>query len=93
MSALQPGEIPQLKIEKLEYYEADVPFNVDVSSETLRNSVNLTVLEYFRGRESSDIIMKFRSTNPKNFREFYKFIKAGGAKSYEEAAQLFKEYL
>ncbi|GHV24410.1 hypothetical protein FACS1894176_00700 [Bacteroidia bacterium] len=47
-----------------------------VAPESLKDTVNEKVLEYFRDWEASEVVIGFRTKHQKNFNEFYKLVEA-----------------
>jgi hypothetical protein len=93
--AKTPAEdvLPQLKIEKMKWEEIITDKWDTIVPESLEKTVTKEVLEYFRGWESSDVIISFRTKNKTAFDNFYKFVEAGGKENYAKAAKLFHDYL
>jgi len=83
-------DIPQLKVEREERKEIVTKDRREIKPESLEKTVTPEVLEYFRGRESSDMIINFRTGNAVKFNAFYAHVEKG---SYESAAELFRAYL
>ncbi|MDR0859558.1 MAG: hypothetical protein LBO09_00830 [Candidatus Peribacteria bacterium] len=90
------GQTPKLEITTYTEQKESI-LDKPISPESLKDTVDEKVLEYFRDFGASDVIIDFR-TKKDIFNKFYKYIEAGKTDdgkntNYEQAAKLFQDYL